>query len=54
MAKKDFSELDRIKLQLVEAGLEVRFKKDGVEIVDDIGIDQSKIGEIFYPWANNK
>ena len=54
LAKKDFSELDRIKLQLVEAGLEVRFKKDGVEIVDDIGIDQSKIGEIFYPWANNK
>jgi len=54
LAKKDFSELDRIKFQLVEAGLEVRFKKDGVEIVNDIGIDQSKIGEIFYPWVNNK
>ncbi|TLP56779.1 cysteine--tRNA ligase [Parasedimentitalea maritima] len=43
MASKDFSEVDRLKAGFVEAGLEVRMSKAGVELVPGPGFDASKL-----------
>jgi cysteinyl-tRNA synthetase len=43
MASKDFSEVDRMKAALVEAGLEVRISKQGVEVLATGQIDTSKL-----------
>lgn len=43
METKDFSEVDRLKSAFVDAGLEVRMSKTGVELVPGPGFDQSKL-----------
>ncbi|MVO14626.1 cysteine--tRNA ligase [Parasedimentitalea huanghaiensis] len=43
MASKDFSEVDRLKAGFVDAGLEVRMSKAGVELVPGPGFDASKL-----------
>lgn len=43
MQSKDFSEVDRLKAALVEAGLEVRMSKEGVELVPSAGFDAAKL-----------
>ncbi|WP_306152588.1 cysteine--tRNA ligase [Roseovarius sp. MMSF_3281] len=40
---KDFSEVDRLKSALVEAGVEVRMSKEGVELVPGAGFDPAKL-----------
>jgi cysteinyl-tRNA synthetase len=43
METKDFSEVDRIKAALTEAGVEVRMSKAGVELLPAAGFDASKL-----------
>ncbi|MFN4153351.1 MAG: cysteine--tRNA ligase [Paracoccaceae bacterium] len=43
MATKNFSEVDALKKDLIEAGVEVRMLKDGVELVPGVGFDLSKL-----------
>ena len=43
MQTKDFSEVDRLKAAFVEAGLEVRMSKEGVELVPSAGFDPAKL-----------
>ena len=43
MQTKDFSDVDRLKAAFVEAGLEVRMSKEGVELVPSAGFDPSKL-----------
>ncbi|NHQ73473.1 cysteine--tRNA ligase [Roseovarius gahaiensis] len=43
METKDFSEVDRLKAALVEAGVEVRMSKDGVELIPGAGFDPAKL-----------
>ncbi|WP_147124908.1 cysteine--tRNA ligase [Shimia ponticola] len=43
METKDFSEVDRLKSALVEAGIEVRMSKAGVELVPGAGFDAAKL-----------
>ncbi|GGG86920.1 cysteine--tRNA ligase [Salipiger pallidus] len=43
MESKDFSEVDRLKAALVEAGVEVRMSKAGVELLPGAGFDASKL-----------
>jgi cysteinyl-tRNA synthetase len=43
MQTKDFSDVDRLKAAFVEAGLEVRMSKEGVELVPSAGFDLSKL-----------
>ena len=43
METKDFSEVDRIKAALVEAGVEVRMSKAGVELLPAAGFDAAKL-----------
>ncbi|WP_294223121.1 cysteine--tRNA ligase [uncultured Shimia sp.] len=43
METKDFSEVDRIKSVLVDAGVEVRMSKAGVELLPAAGFDASKL-----------
>ena len=43
MESKDFSEVDRMKAALVEAGVEVRMSKAGVELLPGAGFDASKL-----------
>ena len=43
MSSKDFSEVDAMKTALIEAGIEVRMSKDGVELVPGPGFDASKL-----------
>jgi len=40
---KDFSELDRLKTALIEAGVEVRMSKDDVELVPGTAFDEAKL-----------
>ncbi|MEX0367987.1 MAG: cysteine--tRNA ligase [Ruegeria sp.] len=40
---KDFVELDRLKASLIDAGVEVRMSKEGVELVPGPGFDASKL-----------
>ena len=46
MESKDFSEVDRLKAVFVEAGLEVRMSKTGVELVPGAGFDPDKLGAL--------
>lgn len=43
MQTKDFSEVDRLKAAFIEAGLEVRMSKEGVELVPSAGFDPAKL-----------
>jgi cysteinyl-tRNA synthetase len=43
MESKDFSEVDRMKAALVEAGVEVRMSKAGVELLPGAGFDAAKL-----------
>jgi cysteinyl-tRNA synthetase len=43
MQSKDFAEVDRLKTAFIEAGLEVRMSKEGVELVPSAGFDLSKL-----------
>ena len=43
MQTKDFSEVDRMKAALIDAGVEVRMSKDGVELVPGPGFDPAKL-----------
>jgi len=43
MATKDFSKVDALKAALVEAGVEVRMSKAGVELIPGPGFDASKL-----------
>ena len=43
MENKDFSEVDQLKAAYVEAGLEVRMSKAGVELVPGAGFDPAKL-----------
>jgi len=43
MHTKDFSGVDRLKGGLIEAGVEVRMSKEGVELVPGAGFDPSKL-----------
>ena len=43
METKDFSEVDRLKAALVEAGVEVRMSKDGVELIPGAVFDPTKL-----------
>jgi len=43
MATKDFSEVDRLKAALIDAGIEVRISKDGVELVPGSDFDRAKL-----------
>ena len=43
METKDFSDVDRIKAALVEAGVEVRMSKAGVEVLPAAGFDAAKL-----------
>jgi len=45
METKDFAEVDRLKAALVEAGIEVRMSKQGVELVPGGGFDPAKLEE---------
>ncbi|CUH53399.1 cysteine--tRNA ligase [Shimia marina] len=47
MATKDFSEVDRIKAALVEAGVEVRMGKAGVELLPAAGFDETKLAGLL-------
>ncbi|MBU3261298.1 cysteine--tRNA ligase [Roseovarius sp. PS-C2] len=43
MQTKDFSEVDRLKSALIDAGVEVRMSKDGVELIPGAGFDPAKL-----------
>ncbi|MBU2999968.1 cysteine--tRNA ligase [Roseovarius nubinhibens] len=43
MASKDFSEVDRLKSALLDAGVEVRMSKEGVELVPGPNFDPSQL-----------
>jgi cysteinyl-tRNA synthetase len=43
METKDFSEVDRLKTALIEAGVEVRMSKAGVELVPGAAFDEAKL-----------
>lgn len=40
---KDFADVDRLKAALLDAGIEVRMSKDGVELVPGPGFDPAKL-----------
>ncbi|MCE0504606.1 cysteine--tRNA ligase [Roseivivax sp. GX 12232] len=46
MQTKDFSEVDRLKAQLKEAGVEVRMSKAGVELLPGAEFDAGKLSEV--------
>ena len=43
MKTKDFSNVDALKAALVEAGIEVRMSKSGVELVPGPGFEAAKL-----------
>jgi cysteinyl-tRNA synthetase len=43
METKDFSEVDRLKTALLDAGVEVRMSKAGVELIAGPNFDSSKL-----------
>ncbi|MEX0337788.1 MAG: cysteine--tRNA ligase, partial [Arenibacterium sp.] len=43
METKDFADVDRLKAALVEAGVQVRMSKEGVELTPDAGFDPAKL-----------
>jgi cysteinyl-tRNA synthetase len=46
MESKDFAEVDRLKAAFIDAGLEVRMSKAGVELVPGPGFDAAKLEQI--------
>jgi len=46
MMTKDFSEVDRLKARLLDAGVEVRMSKSGVELVPGSDFDAGKLEEV--------
>lgn len=46
METKDFSEVDRLKTALIDAGVEVRMSKDGVDLVPGPSFDVAKLEEL--------
>ena len=46
METKDFSKVDRLKAAYIEAGLEVRMSKTGVELVPGPGFDPAKLEDL--------
>ncbi|MCW1932721.1 cysteine--tRNA ligase [Pararhodobacter zhoushanensis] len=46
MATKDFASVDALKAALIEAGVEVRMSKAGVELVPGPGFDAAKLGAL--------
>jgi cysteinyl-tRNA synthetase len=46
MENKDFSEVDRLKSAYIDAGLEVRMSKTGVELVPGAGFDAAKLEDL--------
>ncbi|WP_127104264.1 cysteine--tRNA ligase [Pararhodobacter zhoushanensis] len=47
MASKDFAPVDALKAALIEAGVEVRMSKAGVELVPGPGFDAAKLGALL-------
>ncbi len=47
MKSKNFSEVDRLKAAFVEAGVEVRMSKSGVELLPAAGFDASKLESLL-------
>jgi cysteinyl-tRNA synthetase len=45
-SSKDFSSVDRIKAELIEAGIEVRMSRDGIELIPGANFDSSKLEAI--------
>lgn len=43
MKNKDFSEVDRLKALLIDAGIEVRMRREGVELVPGPDFDPAKL-----------
>ncbi|MDR9428856.1 MAG: cysteine--tRNA ligase [Salibaculum sp.] len=43
MQTKDFSQVDRLKSALIDAGVEVRMSKDGVDLIPGPGFDPAKL-----------
>ena len=43
METKDFAEVDRLRAALIDAGIQVRMSKDGVELEPDAGFDPAKL-----------
>jgi cysteinyl-tRNA synthetase len=43
MQTKDFSDVDRLKSVLIDAGIEVQMSKDGVKLKPAVGFDPSKL-----------
>ena len=43
MESKDFSEVDRVKAALTEAGVQVKMSKEGVELVPGANVDMTKL-----------
>ena len=43
METKDFAEVDRLRAALIDAGVQVRMSKDGVELEPDAGFDPAKL-----------
>jgi len=46
MMTKDFSEVDRLKARLLDAGVEVRMSKSGVELIPGSDFDAGKLEEV--------
>ena len=46
MANKDFSKLDAMKQMLVAAGVEVKMRKDGVDLVAGPAFDPDKLEDL--------
>jgi cysteinyl-tRNA synthetase len=46
METKDFAPVDALKSALIEAGVEVRMSKAGVELVPGPGFDPSKLEDL--------
>jgi cysteinyl-tRNA synthetase len=49
MENKDFAEVDRLKSAYLEAGVEVRMSKQGVELVPGAGFDAAKLEAALKP-----
>jgi cysteinyl-tRNA synthetase len=46
MQTKDFSQVDALKTMLLDAGVEVRMSKAGVELIAGAGFDAAKLVEV--------
>ena len=46
MQSKDFGPVDRLKAALIDAGVEVRMSKEGVELLPGVGFDPAKLEDL--------